>query len=357
MRWQTVQLLLGPAEHVPFLQKAVKSFEIVYLGDGSEFPKVLPKTAFPSTPDLEMTKWHEGVSEKLRVEAAPSTQRNVPETMARGEHDMDGDAASTTQSSIEERSVADAAEYFAGPHFRPPFVRPSIGRVHMPAPPYTHPHQQQQWLAPDSDPHHRRRSFSDNHHRQNPYWSNDARTPTQATAPHHHPRSRPTTPSTLSTVSDSSSSEDDSSTATSEASRSPIVGYQDRPQLYPPSAGPERRHSAHSPYDPRDFVTPRPPDAMQRPQQGYFDQERLPHAPPRGNARGLNVQWRDVNHMWDLPGSAPATPGAHHGARPMEGRRDSSRGYAGSRRAGGPAGGPLRGVGGRRYPTDGISWA
>ncbi|KAI4133183.1 MAG: hypothetical protein LQ347_002265 [Umbilicaria vellea] len=104
VRWQTVQLLLGPAEHVPLLQKAVKSFEIVHLGDGSEFPKVLPKTAFPSTPDLEMTKWHEGVSEKLRVEAAPSMQKNVPETTARGEHDMDGDAASTTQSSIEERS-------------------------------------------------------------------------------------------------------------------------------------------------------------------------------------------------------------------------------------------------------------
>lgn len=354
MRWQTVQLLLGPAEHVPLLQKAVKSFEIVHLGDGSEFPKVLPKTAFPSKPDLEMINWHEGVSEKLRVEVAPSGQRNVPETTARGEHDMDGDAASTTQSSIEERSAVDAAEYFGEADFRPTFVRPNIGIVNMPAPPYTHPQQQQQWRAPDSDHQHRRRSFPDNHNRRNPSWSNDARTPTQATVPHHHPRSRPTTPSTLSPVSDSSSDDDDdSSTATSEASHSPVVRYRNHPQLYPPPAGPERRHSAHSPYEPNDFVTPRPPDAMQRPQQGYFDQDRLPPAPPRGNVRGLNVRWRDANHVWDLPGSAPATPGAHHGARPGGGRRECLRGDAGSRRVGGP----LRGVGGRRYPTDGISWA
>lgn len=352
MRWQTVQLLLGPEEHVPLLQKAVKSFEITHLGDGSEFPKVLPKTAFPSKPDSVMMRWHDGVSEKLRLEAAASTPRAVPATTAKGEHDTDADA-STIQSSIEERSVADAANYFAEPHFRPPFVRPNPGLVHMPAPPHTHPQQQQQWLPPDSHPHHHRRSLPNHNHRQNPYWSNDARTPTQPTTPHLHHRSRPTTPSTLSTVSDSESDDHDSSTANSEASRSPVVRYQDRPQLFPPPSGQERRHSAHSPYDPRDFVTPQPSGAMQRPQESYFDQHRLPPQPPRGNNRGLNVRWRDVNHIWDLPGSAPTTPGPHHRARPVEGRRDSAGGHSGSRRVEGP----LRGVGGRRYPTDGISWA
>lgn len=305
-----------------------------------------------------MIKWHEGVSEKLRVEAAAtSTQRAVPKTTAREEHHMDDDA-STTQSSIEEKSPADTADYFSKTHFRSPFTRPNIGIVRTPAAPHIHPQQQQQGLAPDGHHHDRRRSLPDNHHQRNPYWTNDAHTPTQSTAPHHiPPRSRPITSSTLSTNSDSEISDDDddddddnSSTAGSEASHSPVVRYRDRAQLFPPSRQ-ERRHSAHSPYDPRNSATPRPSEATPRPQQSYFD-HRPPFGPSHGNAGGPNVRWRDVNHMWDLPGSAPATPAAHHGARPVEGRRDSFGGRAGA----GRAGGPLRGVGGRRYPTDGIYW-
>ncbi|SLM39293.1 hypothetical protein LPUS_01148 [Lasallia pustulata] len=355
VRWQTVQLLLGPEEHVPFLQKAVKSFAIIHLADGSEFPKVLPKTAFPAQPDWEMLKWHDGVqeklvAEKLRVEAEASTSRTVPETTVRRDHDMDVDC-STTQSSIEDQSVVDAAEYFSEPRFSSPFVRPNIGVVHMPAPPHTHPPRQQQWLAPNSH-HHRRRSLPDNNQRRNQYWSTDAPTPTQATAPHPRPHSRPTTPGTLSTTSSSSSSDDESSPTASEASGSPIVRYQDRYHLSAPSSGQERRHSAHSPYGPRDFATPQPAGAAPRAQQSYFDQDRTPAGPPRGTARGLNVRWRDANHIWDLPGSAPATLGGHHSARRREGRGDSSGGHSGSRRVRGP----LRGVGGRRYPTDGLSW-
>jgi len=69
VRWQTVQLLLGPEEHVPYLQEAVKRYDIKNLEDGSSFPKVLPKEAFPLHPDPEVARWHDEELERFRLQA------------------------------------------------------------------------------------------------------------------------------------------------------------------------------------------------------------------------------------------------------------------------------------------------
>ncbi|OJD16051.1 hypothetical protein AJ78_03764 [Emergomyces pasteurianus Ep9510] len=66
VRWQTIQLLLCPDEHIVFLQRAVKKFDIVNPSGGCIFPKVIPRDSFPSKPDPEMVKWHETVSQRLQ---------------------------------------------------------------------------------------------------------------------------------------------------------------------------------------------------------------------------------------------------------------------------------------------------
>ena len=73
VRWQTVQLLLGPEEHVPYLQEAVKRFELARPAGGDLFPKTLPAECLPRRPDAEMCRWHEVVSEKLRLESEGKT--------------------------------------------------------------------------------------------------------------------------------------------------------------------------------------------------------------------------------------------------------------------------------------------
>lgn len=70
--WQTIQILLGPEEHVPFIQNALKAFPIRDPDDGKAFPKLIPDECFPARPDPDMVGWHHGVSERLRLEAKHS---------------------------------------------------------------------------------------------------------------------------------------------------------------------------------------------------------------------------------------------------------------------------------------------
>ena len=60
-----MQLLLNPDEHVPWLQQAVKRYDIVNPTTGAKFPKTLPRDAFPEKPDEEICKWHKMISERL----------------------------------------------------------------------------------------------------------------------------------------------------------------------------------------------------------------------------------------------------------------------------------------------------
>ena len=67
LRWQTIQLQLDPAEHVPFLQKAVSLYDVPK-PDGGFFPKHIPSEAFPAQPDKEIEHWWKTVTHQLTQE-------------------------------------------------------------------------------------------------------------------------------------------------------------------------------------------------------------------------------------------------------------------------------------------------
>ncbi|KAA8574886.1 hypothetical protein EYC84_004127 [Monilinia fructicola] len=78
VRWQSIEVLLGPEEHVSFIQTAVRDFEIKHPDTGERFPTELPKEAFPLVPDPEIEKWHRSCAEKLRRRASPDDEEEVP---------------------------------------------------------------------------------------------------------------------------------------------------------------------------------------------------------------------------------------------------------------------------------------
>ncbi|KAI9778696.1 MAG: hypothetical protein M1839_007927 [Geoglossum umbratile] len=119
-RWQTIQLLLDPNEQVPFLQEAVRKFDIVHPTTGEIFPKVLPREAFPENPDGEMTQWYTSVAEKLEREAraeqegihAEQPREHTRDTRQRQRRDFSpphDPAAGTTE-------MPDEATYFRSPN-------------------------------------------------------------------------------------------------------------------------------------------------------------------------------------------------------------------------------------------------
>ncbi|KAK6860245.1 hypothetical protein PG995_003881 [Apiospora arundinis] len=92
VRWESLQILLGPEEHVPFMQYAVRNWGLKHPDTGIPFPTDLPKEAFPSESDPWIDKWHQGCAEKLRYEAAvppapqPPQDPRVHFTHVRGSH-------------------------------------------------------------------------------------------------------------------------------------------------------------------------------------------------------------------------------------------------------------------------------
>ncbi|KAI4188671.1 MAG: hypothetical protein L6R41_001992 [Letrouitia leprolyta] len=108
VRWQTVQILLEPDEHVAFLQNAVKRLEIINPADGTLYPH-LPRDALPSRPDPEMVQWHEGVAARLINETYAIEDRA---SSAGKDGEIGGDHA-----------LIDTARY-THPRPRPPFRPP-----------------------------------------------------------------------------------------------------------------------------------------------------------------------------------------------------------------------------------------
>ncbi|RPA95142.1 hypothetical protein L873DRAFT_1699005 [Choiromyces venosus 120613-1] len=77
--WQTIQLLLDPEEHVPYLQEAVRKFQLANPETGELFPKSIPNEAFPSKPDEETVKWHDDMFEKKSLaESAAAAAAAMP---------------------------------------------------------------------------------------------------------------------------------------------------------------------------------------------------------------------------------------------------------------------------------------
>jgi len=74
VRWQSIEILLGPEEHVPFMQTAVRNFPIKDPDTKVRFPKELPAEVFPLVPDVEVAKWHGECADKLRQMASTETE-------------------------------------------------------------------------------------------------------------------------------------------------------------------------------------------------------------------------------------------------------------------------------------------
>ena len=280
VRWQTVQLLLGPEEHVPFLQTAVKRLGLSNPIDGKPFPTWLPRNALPSRPDPETLQWHQKVSDRLKIEAQRPQVRGIP-----GTHPgalSDGTSDGTLESS-DDQSLVDAANYFSEQRPRPPFRHPEP--LHMP--PYASGPTSRRGTSKDprpwtperrrsnSDPHLHRPEFRDDKSRRN-----DPRS-------HHRRRSSSTisTSSTSSYTSSSSSGRSDdlgrrhrtSSSATLQPPRSRQASQQHDPQRPQSVRHSPLSHSSTFPYRPTSRQDPAP--------------HRNPSAPGRGNMRGHNVRW------------------------------------------------------------------
>lgn len=117
--WQTIQLMLGPAEHVPFIQNALRVYDVRDPETGDSFPPTIPSSAFPPEPDPKMVAWHASVSNKLQVEAQQSaTEAGRP---------LSADSSTTDEGTVvstDERH--NAAGFFANPLYKDKEGRPAI---------------------------------------------------------------------------------------------------------------------------------------------------------------------------------------------------------------------------------------
>lgn len=247
VRWQTVQLLLGPQEQVPFLQEAVKRFELKNAGNQGPFPRILPKESLPQQPDREMTEWHASVGNELRHEAEASQHPQRP-----------SDLSSSTTDSMTDSSMHSAMPSFSFStmHQRRTPPRTPYANI-IPVSPSRRQAAPHPSLSPGNlfttYPSQRRRSLGDTSPSGTPiipshrtgYWSR-----TQS------PKSRPRSPSS-------------SSSSSSESSKAPPIA----PSYHPArplnrADSHSRRHSAHLPYEiPRVQVRHPPPHAPHAPSQ------------------------------------------------------------------------------------------
>ncbi|RYC57843.1 hypothetical protein CHU98_g8379 [Xylaria longipes] len=78
VRWESLQILLGPEEHVPYLQYAVSNWNLKHPYTGEPFPVDLPATAFPAVCDAAVDEWHRACGEKLREAATPNEEEERP---------------------------------------------------------------------------------------------------------------------------------------------------------------------------------------------------------------------------------------------------------------------------------------
>ncbi|CAJ2499794.1 Uu.00g026470.m01.CDS01 [Anthostomella pinea] len=70
-RWQSLQILLGPEEHVPYIQYAVANWILSHPETGEPFPPDLPADAFPAVCDPKIDEWHRSCAARLREAVTP----------------------------------------------------------------------------------------------------------------------------------------------------------------------------------------------------------------------------------------------------------------------------------------------
>ncbi|KAF8848946.1 hypothetical protein BDZ45DRAFT_810382 [Acephala macrosclerotiorum] len=214
-RWQSIEILLGPEEHVPFIQNAVRDFAIRHPDTGELFPGPVPKEAFPAVTDPEIEKWHDQCAQELRKRATPTesesdSRENRPEPSPRPKaqatyaHVRPPRAGGRPDTDYFERTTQPVRESFAaaGAVPRPLYqhVHSATGRPVRPTLNRSPSHRARQFLAPEDSAgprmtRSRRRSFPENIN-TSPVGSPGAGTPQPARSPvdeshvrrHSHPR-------------------------------------------------------------------------------------------------------------------------------------------------------------------------
>ena len=319
VRWQMIQLLLGPEEFVPYLQEAVRKFDLVDPTTGRVFPKLLPKDSFPDQPDPEMVNWHNAVFESL--------QRDAQEEMSGHPRDAGMRSCSGTPAPP---NAPDATDYFSSHDA----YRNANGRAN------------EAFAAPPGTPYYQdnnQRGARHNRRRRRSYPEQVFAVPTSIPTPspgnvpgnRRGPSDADLYFDSFSTQSRSASSsvfdEDDRSVVlsdTSSRSSSPTIHRSRGPHHHH-----RRRHSDDDIKNPRQHLPPVFPDDASSTDSNFSDDDSSPslstslpvgyfasptggrtaqYAPPRVNYRGANVRWSNENSLWEFPppggNSAASTP-------------------------------------------------
>ncbi|KAL5334870.1 hypothetical protein BJX70DRAFT_402171 [Aspergillus crustosus] len=249
VRWQTIQLLLDPDEHVAYLQNALERWNIFNPSNGTLFPKTIPREAFPAEPDPEMIQWHETVSQKFEFDYwKKNLLRSSPPTSNVYQNQFNTQKESPTTPKAEESSQNQQPRA-SGYRYPTPADSQSSRR-----------HQRRQSAeVPQSTLHKPQTSVP----RRSAEFASGYASPRAPSPPtyanHAQPKgrgrerktySRPVSPEPLHEHSSSDASSEDSGTATQEPS-SPPPQYDDHGRnLSPPHAPNARRHS-HEAYSRR----------------------------------------------------------------------------------------------------------
>ncbi|KAG0152962.1 hypothetical protein PDIDSM_1921 [Penicillium digitatum] len=267
VRWQTIQLLMGPDEHSVYLQNAVNLWNIADV-NGEIFPKTIPRDAFPSEPDPEMLEWHEGVSRRLeRDYLKRHTKHASPPDFGTFHYHFSGKdplpdeddyfshprrATSKRRSHVEPDRPSDhrhhrrnySGEYPAFSTRRPGASRPGFSTPRVPSPP--------------------------------PWGERSARSSGRDQGSRH---SHPLSPGTgeVPSVSDVSSDE----SVRHRKGRATPNRCQDRRHLSPPSNSSARRHS-HEAYTRRPFrdLSPTSPSRQRRGHESHPSRSSKSHSEP-----------------------------------------------------------------------------
>ncbi|MCJ1391828.1 hypothetical protein MMC18_004695 [Xylographa bjoerkii] len=358
VRWQTIQILLGPKEHVQFLQEALKTLEIRDPTDRQPFPKILPRTAFPAEADPGMTKWHDMTLGRIQ------TEEKIQGKIEHGGSKTVAEDDSVSYSSADEKSTTDGAAFVKVRPKLSPLAPNSYSRAKTVFPTVLRDAGSPRERSPSHDHHHRRRRSLPHTDAQ---WHNEDVTPTERS---HRRKSSSPRSRTLSIASGSETTDD--AFTSSEPSLSPkSTRYQELhkqlPQPYYDSYG--RRHSAHSPYDERDHIpkahTREQPtlspqffathNMVPRPQSVVYQHSPTAtafprHSPPRGLS-GPQVQFRDTKRSYGASSSVMNPPTTRPSISFSE--RDSNYFNDRTRRQ---TTEPVMATGGRRYPAEASAW-
>ncbi|KAI9672376.1 MAG: hypothetical protein M1817_003398 [Caeruleum heppii] len=331
VRWQSIQTLLDPGEHVPYLQDAVRRFHVVDPKTGKRFPKDLPRGVFPADPDRELTAWHDGLfkghcAESTHDEEGPERKKSPrsPESVPTSVHAHTHAASQPPEPSPRQHGALVTM---------PPRGGLSVGRV---------PHRDRKEWRLRHGLRDRRRSVPAPVFLPAPASSSSDPRDYRPTPTYEPPRPDPVPSSSSSTTSirdprieapqdyDSLSSGYDSEPDSNSESSASNGDAHHQP------AHRARRSRAHKPHHPE----PPPPVRKRRDSPVSASSSSTspprhrsshhPVAPPKTNYKGANVRWRAENDIREFSSPEEEYAATERAVRLLKSGRDERRGSGSS---------------------------